>query len=120
MNKKPVSLNEDRTVAPLLVDIALISFLHRCKSDFYINSNAMTTTPEHDARIANMIFASVYPHYVDRIVRNGRTEEELHQVIEWLTGINAKKLQQLLDEKVTFEAFFAQAKLNPNAHLIKG
>ena len=80
----------------------------------------MTTTPEHDARVANMIFASVYPHYVDRIVRNERTEEELHQVIEWLTGINAKKLQQLLDEKVTFEAFFAQAKLNPNAHLIKG
>lgn len=80
----------------------------------------MTTTPEHDARIANMIFASVYPHYVDRIVTNGRTEEELHQVIEWLTGINANKLQQLLDEKVTFEAFFAQAKLNPNAHLIKG
>lgn len=80
----------------------------------------MTTTPEHDARIANMIFASVYPHYVDRIVRNGRTEEELHQVIEWLTSINAKKLQVLLDERVTFENFFAQATLNPNAHLIKG
>lgn len=80
----------------------------------------MKTTPEHDARIANMTFASVYPHYVNRIERNGRTKEELHEVIEWLTGFDDKKLQQLIDEKVTFETFYAQAKLNPNAHLIKG
>ena len=80
----------------------------------------MKTTPEHDARIAKMIFASVYPHYVNRVEKNGRTKEELHQVIEWLTGFDDKKLQELIDEKVTFETFFAVAKLNPNAHLIKG
>jgi hypothetical protein len=80
----------------------------------------MTTTPEHDARIAKMTFASVYPHYVTKVEKKGRTKEELHQVIEWLTGFDEKKLQELIDEKVTFETFFAKANLNPNAHLIKG
>lgn len=80
----------------------------------------MITTPEHDARIANMTFASVYPHYVNKIEKKDRTKEELHQVIEWLTGFNEKKLQELIDKKVTFEAFFDAARLNPNAHLIKG
>lgn len=80
----------------------------------------MKTTPEHDARIANMTFASVYPHYITKVEKKGRTKEELHQVIEWLTGFDDKKLQQLIEEKVTFETFFQQAKLNPNAHLITG
>lgn len=80
----------------------------------------MTTTPEHDARIANMKFASVYPHYVTKIEKKGRTKEELHLVIEWLTGFDAQKLKKLIDEKVTFETFFAKANLNSNAHLIKG
>ena len=80
----------------------------------------MKTTPEHDARIANMKFASVYPHYVNKVEKKGRTKEELHQVIEWLTGFDEKRLNELIDEKVTFETFFANAKLNPNAHLIKG
>ena len=80
----------------------------------------MKTTPEHDARIAKMTFASVYPHYVNRVEKKGRTKEELHQVIEWLTGFDDKKLQELIDKKVTFETFFANARLNPNAHLIKG
>lgn len=80
----------------------------------------MKTTPEHDARIAKMTFASVYPHYVNKVEKKGRTKEELHQVIEWLTGFDEEKLQALIDEKVTFESFFAQATLNPNAHLIKG
>lgn len=80
----------------------------------------MKTTPEHDARIAKMIFASVYPHYVNKVEKKGRTIEELHQVIEWLTGFDDKKLKELIDQKVTFETFFAEAKLNPNAHLIKG
>ncbi len=80
----------------------------------------MKTTPEHDARIANMTFASVYPHYVTKVEKKGRTKEELHGVIEWLTGFDDKKLQQLIDEKVTFETFFKKAKLNPNAHLITG
>lgn len=80
----------------------------------------MTTTPEHDARIANMKFSSVYPHYVTKVEKKGRTVEELHQVIEWLTGFDSKKLQQLIDEQVTFKTFFERANLNPNAHLIKG
>lgn len=80
----------------------------------------MKTTAEHDARIAKMTFASVYPHYVNKVEKKGRTKEELHEVIAWLTGFDALKLQQLIDDKVTFETFFAEANLNPNAHLIKG
>ncbi|MDN5201700.1 DUF2200 domain-containing protein [Fulvivirgaceae bacterium BMA10] len=80
----------------------------------------MKTTPEHDARIANMTFASVYPHYVTKVENKGRTKEELLRVIEWLTGFDDKKLQEMIHEKVTFETFFANAKLNPNAHLITG
>ena len=71
-------------------------------------------------RIYSMSFSSVYPHYVTKVEKKGRTKEELHQVIEWLTGFNEKKLQELIEEKVTFETFFSQAKLNPNAHLITG
>lgn len=67
-----------------------------------------------------MSFASVYPHYADKVEKKGRTKEELHQVIEWLTGFDEKKLQELIDEKATFENFFQQASLHPNAHLIKG
>jgi hypothetical protein len=80
----------------------------------------MKTTPAHDERMAKMTFASVYPHYISKVEKKGRTKEELLQVIEWLTGYNAKKLQELMDEKVTFESFFRNAKLNPNAHQIKG
>jgi len=80
----------------------------------------MKTTPEHDARMAKMTFASVYPHYITKVESKGRTKDELHQVIEWLTGFDDKKLQELIDEKVTFEIFFTNAKLNPNAHLITG
>ena len=80
----------------------------------------MTTTPEHDAHIANMKFSSVYPHYVNKVEKKGRTQDELHEVIEWLTGYDLPKLQQLIAEQVTFETFFAEATLNPNASLIKG
>ena len=80
----------------------------------------MKTTPEHDERIAKMKFASVYPHYITKVESKGRTKGELHQVIEWLTGFDDKKLRELIDEKVTFETFFKRAKLNPNAQLIKG
>jgi hypothetical protein len=80
----------------------------------------MKATPEHNARIAKMTFASVYPHYINKVEKKGRTKEELHQVIEWLTGFDDEKLQELIEEEVTFETFFASAKLNPNAHLIKG
>jgi hypothetical protein len=67
-----------------------------------------------------MIFASVYPHYLTKVERKGRTKEELHQVIKWLTGFDDKKLQELIDKKVTFESFFKTAKLNPKAELIIG
>ncbi len=80
----------------------------------------MNTSDTHNQRIAKMTFASVYPHYVAKVEKKGRTKEELHQVIEWLTGFNNKKLQELIDEKVTFETFFQRAKLNPNARLITG
>ena len=80
----------------------------------------MTTTPEHDKRIATMTFASVYPHYITKVESKGRTKEELHHVIEWLTGFNENKLLDLINENVTFEEFFNRAELNPNAHLIKG
>jgi hypothetical protein len=80
----------------------------------------MNTTPEHDERMAKMTFATVYPHYIAKVERKGRTKEELHQVIEWLTGFDKKKLQEMIEQKVTFETFFKKAKLNPNAHLIKG
>jgi hypothetical protein len=80
----------------------------------------MNNSNTHDQRIAKMTFASVYPHYVAKVEKKGRTKEELHQVIEWLTGFDNKKLQKLIKEKVTFETFFQQASLNPSAHLITG
>ena len=80
----------------------------------------MTTTPEHDARIANMTFASVYPHYVTKVEKKGRTVAELHQVIEWLTGFDEDKLNELIEQKVTFKTFFEEANLNLNAEQIKG
>lgn len=80
----------------------------------------MIPTPEHNERIAKMTFASVYPHYVTKVEKKGRTKEELHAVIEWLTGFNNKKQQALIAANVTFETFFKQATLHPNAHLITG
>jgi len=80
----------------------------------------MNNTNNHDERIAKMTFASVYPHYLTKVEKKDRTKEELHQVIEWLTGYDKKKLQKLIAEKVTFEKFFQNATLNPNAHLITG
>ncbi len=80
----------------------------------------MKDTSHHDERIANMSFASVYPHYVSKVEKKGKTKEELHQVINWLTGFTDKDLDHLIADKVTFEVFFKKAKLNPNAHLIKG
>ena len=80
----------------------------------------MTTTKEHDERIAKMTFASVYPHYVAKVEKKGRTVKELHQVISWLTGFNVKDLKRLIKNEATFEQFFAEANLNPNASLITG
>ena len=80
----------------------------------------MKTTKTHDERIAKMIFASVYPMYVAKVEKKGRTKEELDQVIKWLTGFDNKKLQKQIDNKASFEEFFQNAKLNPSAHLITG
>ncbi len=80
----------------------------------------MTTTPEHDQKIAKMSFSSVYPHYVNKVVKKGRSIAELHQVITWLTGFSDADLQNLIDENVSFEVFFERAVLHPNAILITG
>lgn len=80
----------------------------------------MKTTTQHDERIAKMSFASVYPHYLTKVEKKGRTREELHQVIKWLTGYDEKKLKGLINEKVNFEQFFHRATINPNVHLIRG
>ncbi len=80
----------------------------------------MANTNDHDERIARMSFSTVYPLYLTKIEKKGRTKEELHQVIKWLTGYNEKKMQSLIAEKVTFEQFFANATMNPNANLITG
>ncbi|OIP74217.1 MAG: hypothetical protein AUK08_03165 [Candidatus Pacebacteria bacterium CG2_30_36_39] len=80
----------------------------------------MNNSNSHDQRIAKIIFASVYPMYLEKVEKKGRTKKELSQVIEWLTGFDNKKLTELIKEKATFETFFKKAKLNPNAHLITG
>ena len=80
----------------------------------------MKVTAEKNEKVANMIFASIYPLYLARLEKNGRTKEELDQVIEWLTGFDNNMIQTFIDEKVTFEVFFQKAKIHPNAHLVKG
>ncbi len=80
----------------------------------------MNNPNTHNQRFAKMIFGSVYPLYLIKVEKKGRTKRELNQVIEWLTGFNAKKLQELIQEKVSFETFFKKAKLNPKTHLITG
>ena len=80
----------------------------------------MKVTTEKNEKVAKMIFASIYPLYLNRLEKNGRTKEELNQVIEWFTGFDKNDLQAQIEEKVTFKAFFQKAKIHPNAHLIKG
>lgn len=80
----------------------------------------MSNTSHHDGRIAAMTFASVYPHYVAKVQKKGRTEEELRQVIEWLTGYTGTELDRHIAAGSSFEQFFDQARLNPNARLITG
>lgn len=80
----------------------------------------MKVTQEHNEKMAKMTLASVYPHYVTKVERKGRTIEELHQVIQWLTGFDNREVQKLIEEKATFEAIFKKATINPKAELIKG
>jgi len=79
-----------------------------------------TPPPGSEERIAKMTFASVYPHYIAKVEKKGRTKQELHEVIKWLTGYGNKKLKTIIDDNVNFETFFKKCKLNKNAHLIKG
>lgn len=80
----------------------------------------MKVTQEHNEGIAKMTFASVYPHYLSKVEKKGKTRDELLQVIEWLTGYDAIKVQKFIDDNATFETFFKKAKLNQNSRLIKG
>jgi hypothetical protein len=76
---------------------------------------------KNNERVYRMSFASVYPHYVAKVEKKGRTVEELHEVIFWLTGYNEKTLQKVIDKKTDFENFFAEApKMNPNVSKITG
>lgn len=80
----------------------------------------MKVTPEHNEMMAKMTFASVYPHYITKVEKKNRTKDELHRVIEWLTGFNEKDIEVLINDNATFKTFFEKATLNPNAGLIKG
>ena len=80
----------------------------------------MKVTADKNEKVANMIFASIYPLYWNRLEKHGRTKEEYHQVLEWFTGFDQDALQVLIDEKATFRTFFQKAKIHPNAHMIKG
>ncbi|WP_460219446.1 DUF2200 domain-containing protein [Psychroserpens sp. MEBiC05023] len=80
----------------------------------------MEVTVEKNEKVANMIFGSIYPLYLNRLEKNGRTKEELNQVIKWFTGFDQKTLDALIDEKATYRDFFQKAQIHPNAHLIKG
>ena len=80
----------------------------------------MKVTAEKNEKVANMIFGSIYPLYLNRLEKNGRTKEEFHQVIQWLTGHDEEAIQALIDEKATFRTFFQKAEMHPNAHMIKG
>lgn len=80
----------------------------------------MKATPKQHEKIAKMTFASIYPNYISKIEKKGRTQDELIEVIEWLTGFNADEIQNQIDKKSTFQQFFNEANLHPNAHLIKG
>jgi hypothetical protein len=80
----------------------------------------MKSTSHHDERIATMAFAAVYPHYCAKVEKKGRTREELHRVIEWLTGFDDQRLKEQIEKGATFEEFFREARLNPHVHLITG
>ena len=80
----------------------------------------MQVTSEKEEEIAKMIFASIYPLYLNRLERNGKSKQELDQVIEWFTGFDVSEVERLMEQGVTFRTFFQRAQINPNAHLIKG
>ena len=80
----------------------------------------MKVTLEKEDKIAKMVFATIYQLYLNRLEKNGKTKEELNQILEWFTGFDEDEIQNLIKEKVTFKTFFERAKINTNAHLITG
>lgn len=80
----------------------------------------MQVTTKKEEQVAKLILGSIYPHYLKRVEKNGRTKEELDQVITWFTGYDQNTLQGLINDKVTYRDFFAGATIHPNAHMIKG
>lgn len=80
----------------------------------------MKVTTEKNEKVANMVFATIYPLYLNRLEKNGRTKEEFHKVLTWFTGYTENELQTLIDQKATYRTLFESAKIHPNAHLIKG
>jgi hypothetical protein len=80
----------------------------------------MQVTHDKNEKVANMIFGSIYPLYLNKLEKKGRTKEEFHQVLQWFTGFDEDQLQKLIDEKASYRTFFEQAKIHPNEHLIKG
>ena len=80
----------------------------------------MKVTAEKNEKVGNMIFGSIYPHYLNRLIKNGRTKDELNEVIGWLTGYDEHKIQASIDTKTTFKSFFEEANMHPNSHMIKG
>jgi len=80
----------------------------------------MKVTAEKNEKVANMIFGTIYPLYLNRLIKNGKTKDELDQVLRWFTGFDQDTLHTLIDEKVTYRTFFQKAKIHPNAHMIKG
>ncbi len=77
-------------------------------------------TTEKNEKIAQLNFGLIYPHYLNRIKKHGRTKEELDQVILWLTGYDQNKLDSFIAGKGTFGDFFEGAKMHQNAHMITG
>ena len=80
----------------------------------------MKVTTEKNEKVANMVFANIYPLYLNRLEKNGRTKEEFHKVLTWFTGYTEDELKTLIDQKATYRTLFENAKIHPNAHLIKG
>jgi len=80
----------------------------------------MKVTPKKNEKVGKMIFGSIYLLYLNRLEKNGRTQQELNKVIEWLTGFDEQNIQQLIKENVSFSTFFEKATIHPNAHLITG
>ena len=80
----------------------------------------MKVTAEKNEKIGNMIFGDIYPLYLNKLEKKGRSKAELDEVIKWLTNYDEKELQDMIENKATFRTFFEKAQINPNAHLIKG